>query len=289
MKLLTLFWTRLLRHHVFSILFCIVLGLMIALVYRNALVEQELRLQDRHFVTSIKQRAENLLYDEERALSEEEEAYYKTQLEHATHYLDTEYRQGKSQEVLQSELALYTALKDWTEKGNASSSSLSPNELNEKIVMLSSVLQTGADFQYTTAPKDMYLTLLQVLTVGRFLVPLLCAVLTLWLLASDITQHRGLLFINGITPLDYSLSLVSLVFITSISLFLLLYATLYGISLQQSFSFQLDYPILEYSKSLSTSPVHQILQSFFLDSFLTTLLCCLAIAIISVLAIRQKR
>lgn len=289
MKLLTLFWTRLLRHHVFSILFCIILGLMIALVYRNALVEQELRLQDRHVVTSIKQRAENFLYDEERALSEEEEAYYKTLLEHATHYLDTEYRQGKSQEVLQSELALYTALKDWTEKGNASSSSLSPNELNEKIVTLSSVLQTGADFQYATAPKDMYLTLLQVLTVGRFLVPLLCVTLALWLLASDITQHRGLLFINGITPLDYSLSLVSLVFIASISLFLLLYATLYGISLQQSFTFQLDYPVLEYSKSLSTMPAHQVLHAYSLDSLLITLLCCLATAIISVLAIRQKR
>ncbi|WP_153049063.1 hypothetical protein, partial [Streptococcus suis] len=97
--------------------------------------------------------------------------YYKKLLELATTYLEKEHIQGKSQEVLETELVLYQTLQNWEAKGNRVNH-FSINELTERTTVYKKVLEQTLTFHYPTAPKDIYLTLLQVLPASNYIIPL---------------------------------------------------------------------------------------------------------------------
>ncbi|WP_238600765.1 hypothetical protein, partial [Streptococcus suis] len=81
------------------------------------------------------------------------------------------------------------------------------SELAERITVYKKVLEQTLTFHYPTAPKDFYLTLLQFLPVSNYMIPLIICCLLVWLLITDLSKHRGLLFINGLSPGQYATSL----------------------------------------------------------------------------------
>ncbi|HEM5896158.1 TPA: hypothetical protein U2D59_000840 [Streptococcus suis] len=266
MKLLSLFILRLRRNAIFLSLITAIALIPFALSYRNVLETENLRFEDRTRITQVKKEAEIALYsddNEAQALDQESIDYYKKLLELATTYLEKEHIQGKSQEVLETELELYQTLQNWEEKGNRVNHFTS-SELAERITVYKKVLEQTLTFHYPTAPKDVYLTLLQVLPASNYMIPLVICCLLVWLLMTDLSKHRGLLFINGLSPGQYATSLTLLALLLQVAIYALILFMLLLLAHQFQFTFQEDYPLLVGTNTLSTISIREQLQELLL-------------------------
>ncbi|HFI0645399.1 TPA: hypothetical protein ACGO4K_001201 [Streptococcus suis] len=267
MKLLSLFILRLKRNAIFLSLIATIALIPLALSYRNVLEAENLRFEDRARITQVKKEAEMALYsddNEAQALDQESMDYYKKLLELATAYLEKEHIQGKSQEVLETELELYQTLQNWEAKGNRVNHFTS-SELAESITVYKKVLKQALTFHYSTAPKDFYLTLLQLLPASIYIIPLVICCLLAWLLMTDLSKHRGLLFINGLSPGQYATSLTLLALLLQVAIYALILFMLLLLAHQFQFTFQEDYPLLVGTNTQSTITVWKQLQKLLLE------------------------
>lgn len=267
MKLLSLFILRLRRNAIFLSLITAIALIPFALSYRNVLESEKLRFEDRARIIQVKKEAEMFLYsdgNEAQALDQESMDYYKKLLELATTYLEKEHIQGKSQEVLETELELYQTLQDWEAKGNRVNHFTS-GELAERITVYKKVLEQTLTFHYPTAPKDFYLTLLQFLPASIYMIPLVICSLIVWLLMTDLSKHRGLLFINGLSPGQYATSLTLLALLLQVAIYALILFMLLLLAHQFQFTFQEDYPLLVGTNTLSTISIREQLQKLLLE------------------------
>ncbi|HEL2109734.1 TPA: hypothetical protein TY903_000213 [Streptococcus suis] len=266
MKLLSLFILRLRRNAIFLSLITAIALIPLALSYRNVLEAENLRFEDRTRITLVKKEAEMALYsdhNEAQALDQESMDYYKKLLELATTYLEKEHIQGKSQEVLETELELYQTLQNWEAKGNRVNHFTS-GELAERITVYKKVLEQALTFHYSTAPKDFYMTFLQLLPTSIYIIPLVICSLIVWLLMTDLSKHRGLLFINGLTPSQYATSLTLLAFLLQVAIYALILFMLLILAHQFQFTFQENYPLLVGTNTLSTISIREELQKLLL-------------------------
>ncbi|HFI0025090.1 TPA: hypothetical protein ACGOVU_000714 [Streptococcus suis] len=267
MNLLLLFILRLKRNAIFLALMTAVALIPLALSYRNVLEAENLRFEDRTRIIRVKKEAETFLYADDReaqALDQESMDYYKKLLELATTYLEKEHIQGKSQEVLETELELYQTLQNWEAKGNRVNH-FTNSELAERITVYKKVLEQTLTFHYPTAPKDVYLTLLQILPVSNYIIPLVICCLLVWLLMSDLSKHRGLLFINGLSPGQYATSLTLLALLLQVAIYALILFMLLLLAHQFQFTFQEHYPILIGTNLQSTIAIREQLQKLLLE------------------------
>ncbi|HFI0578533.1 TPA: hypothetical protein ACGO28_000989 [Streptococcus suis] len=267
MNTLTLFILRLKRNAIFLALMTAVALIPLALSYRNVLEAENLRFEDRTRIIQVKKEAETFLYADDKeaqALDQESMDYYKKLLELATTYLEKEHIQGKSQEVLETELELYQTLQNWEAKGHRVNHFTS-SELAERTSVYKKVLEQSLSFHYPTAPKDFYLTLLQVLPVSNYIIPLVICCLLVWLLLTDLSKHRGLLFINGLSPGQYATNLTLLALLLQVAIYALILFMLLLLAHQLQFTFQEHYPILIGTNPLSTISVREKLQKPLLE------------------------
>lgn len=274
MKLLSLFILRLRRNAIFLSLITAITLIPLALSYRNVLESENLRFEDRARIIQVKKEAEMFLYsddNEAQALDQESTDYYKKLLELATTYLEEEHIQGKSQEVLETELELYQTLQNWEAKGKRVNHFTS-SELAERITVYKKVLEQTLTFHYPTAPKDVYLTLLQVLPASIYMIPLVICCLLTWLLMTDLSKHRGLLFINGLSPSQYATSLTLLALLLQIAIYAIILFMLLLLAHQFQFTFQKDYPLLVDTNPQSTITAWKQLQKLLLEMAGVT--CC---------------
>ncbi|MFH0372493.1 hypothetical protein [Streptococcus sp. A22] len=266
MNTLTLFILRLKRNAIFLALMTAVALIPLALSYRNVLEAENLRFEDRTRIIQIKKEAEIVLYADDKevqALDQESMDYYKKLLELTTTYLEKEHIQGKSQEVLETELELYQTLQNWEAKGNRVNHFTS-SELAERITVYKKVLEQTLTFHYPTAPKDFYLTLLQFLPASIYIIPLVICSLIVWLLMTDLSKHRGLLLINGLSPSQYATSLTLLALLLQVAIYTLILFMLLLLAHQFQFTFQEDYPLLVGTNTLSTISIREQLQKLLL-------------------------
>lgn len=266
MKLLSLFILRLKRNAIFLSLITAIALIPLALSYRNVLESENLRFEDRDRIIQVKKEAEMVLYsddNEAQALDQESMDYYKKLLELATAYLEKEHIQGKSQEVLETELELYQTLQNWEAKGNRVNHFTS-GELAERITVYKKVLEQALTFHYSTAPKDFYMTFLQLLPTSIYIIPLVICCLLAWLLMTDLSKHRGLLFINGLSPSQYATSLTLLALLLQVAIDALILFMLLLLAHQFQFTFQEDYPLLVGTNPQSTITVWKQLQKLLL-------------------------
>ncbi|HEM3705636.1 TPA: hypothetical protein U1C94_001993 [Streptococcus suis] len=274
MNLLSLFILRLKRNAIFLALMTAVALIPLALAYRNVLEAENLRFEDRTRIIQVKKEAEIVLYADDKeaqALDLESMDYYKKLLELATTYLEKEHIQGKSQEVLETELELYQTLQNWEAKGNRVNHFTS-SELTERITVYKKVLEQTLTFHYPTAPKDFYLTLLQFLPASNYMIPLVICCLLVWLLMTDLSKHRSLLFINGLSPGQYATSLTLLALLLQVAIYALILFMLLLLTHQFQFTFQEKYPILIGVNPQSTITVGKQLQKLLLEMAGVT--CC---------------
>ncbi|MCK3882720.1 hypothetical protein HCC13_10255 [Streptococcus suis] len=267
MNLLLLFILRLKRNAIFLALMTAVALIPLALSYRNVLEAENLRFEDRTRIIQIKKEAEMALYsddNEAQVLDQESMDYYKKLLELATAYLEKEHIQGKSQEVLETELELYQTLQNWEAKGNRVNHFTS-GELAERITVYKKVLEQALTFHYSTAPKDFYMTFLQLLPTSIYIIPLVICSLIVWLLMTDLSKHRGLLFINGLSPGQYVTSLTQLALLLQVAIYALILFMLLLLAHQFQFTFQEDYPLLVGTNTLSTISIREQLQKLLLE------------------------
>ncbi|WFA74920.1 hypothetical protein PFZ59_06870 [Streptococcus suis] len=267
MNLLSLFILRLKRNAIFLALMTAVALIPLALSYRNVLEAENLRFEDRTRIIQVKKEAEIVLYADDKeaqALDQESMDYYKKLLGLATTYLEKEHIQGKSQEVLETELELYQTLQNWEAKGNRINHFTS-SELAERITVYKKVLEQTLTFHYPTAPKDFYLTLLQFLPVSNYMIPLIICCLLVWLLITDLSKHRGLLFINGLSPGQYATSLTLLALLLQVAIYALILFMLLLLVHQFQFTFQEKYPIMIGTNPQSTITVGKQLQKLLLE------------------------
>ncbi|MGV3079877.1 hypothetical protein ACEE44_06705 [Streptococcus sp. 32226D021BW] len=266
MKLLSLFILRLRRNAIFLSLITAIALIPLALSYQNVLESENLRFEDRARIIQVKKEAEMALYSDDKeaqTLDQESMDYYKKLLELATAYLEKEHIQGKSQEVLKTELELYQTLQNWEAQGNRVNHFTS-SELAERITVYKKVLEQALTFHYSTAPKDFYLTLLQVLPASIYMIPLVICCLLTWLLMTDLSKHRGLLFINGLSPGQYATSLTLLALLLQVAIYTLILFMLLLLAHQFQFTFQKDYPLLVDTNPLSTISIREQLQKLLL-------------------------
>ncbi|MEI4313988.1 hypothetical protein V9Z69_05155 [Streptococcus suis] len=267
MNLLSLFILRLKRNAIFLSLITAIALIPLALSYRNVLEAENLRFEDRTRIIQVKKEAETFLYADDKeaqALDQESMDYYKKLLELTTTYLEKEHIQGKSQEVLETELELYQTLQNWEAKGH-NINHFTNSELAERITVYKKVLEQALAFHYPTAPKDVYLTLLQVLPASNYMIPLVICCLLVWLLMTDLSKHRGLLFINGLSPGQYATSLTQLALLLQVAIYALILFMLLLLAQQFQFTFQEHYPILIGTNPLSTITVGKQLQKLLLE------------------------
>ncbi|HEM6120438.1 TPA: hypothetical protein U2C59_000274 [Streptococcus suis] len=267
MKLLSLFILRLRRNAIFLSLITAITLIPLALTYRNVLESENLRFEDRARIIQVKKEAEIVLYADDKEaqdLDQESMDYYKKLLELATTYLEKEHIQGKSQEVLETELELYQTLQNWEAKGNRVNHFTS-GELAERITVYKKVLEQALTFHYSTAPKDFYMTFLQLLPTSIYIIPLVICSLIVWLLMTDLSKHRGLLFINGLSPGQYATSLTLLALLLQVAIYTLILFMLLLLAHQFQFTFQEDYPLLVGTNTLSTISIREQLQKLLLE------------------------
>lgn len=267
MKLLSLFILRLRRNAIFLSLITAIALIPFALSYRNVLESENLRFEDRARIIQVKKEAEIVLYADDKeaqALDQESMDYYKKLLELTTTYLEKEHIQGKSQEVLETELELYQTMQNWEANGH-NINHFTNSELAERITVYKKVLEQNLTFHYPTAPKDVYLTLLQVLPASNYMIPLVICCLLVWLLLTDLSKHRGLLFINGLTPSQYATSLTLLALLLQVAIYALILFMLLLLAHQFQFTFQEKYPIVIGTNTLSTISVREQLQKLLLE------------------------
>ncbi|HFI0646488.1 TPA: hypothetical protein ACGO4F_000008 [Streptococcus suis] len=274
MNLLLLFILRLKRNAIFLSLITAIALIPFAMSYRNVLEAENLRFEDRTRIIQVKKEAEIVLYADDKeaqALDQESMDYYKKLLELATTYLEKEHIQGKSQEVLETELELYQTMQNWEANGH-NINHFTNSELAERITVYKKVLEQTLTFHYPTAPKDVYLTLLQVLPASNYMIPLVICCLLVWLLLTDLSKHRGLLFINGLSPGQYASSLTLLALLLQVAIYALILFMLLLLAHQFQFTFQEDYPLLVGTNTLSTISVREQLQKLLLEMAGVT--CC---------------
>ncbi|MFM0898983.1 hypothetical protein P7J55_01745 [Streptococcus suis] len=267
MNLLLLFILRLKRNALFLALMTAVALIPLALSYRNVLEAENLRFEDRTRIIQVKKEAEIVLYADDKeaqALDQESMDYYKKLLELTTTYLEKEHIQGKSQEVLETELELYQTMQNWEANGH-NINHFTNSELAERITVYKKVLEQSLSFHYPTAPKDIYLTLLQVLPASNYIIPLVICCLLVWLLLTDLSKHRGLLFINGLSPGQYASSLTLLALLLQVAIYALILFMLLLFAHQFQFTFQEDYPILIGTNPQFTITVGKQLQKLLLE------------------------
>lgn len=267
MNLLSLFILRLKRNAIFLSLITAIALIPLALSYRNVLEAENLRFEDRTRIIQVKKEAEIVLYADDKeaqALDQESMDYYKKLLELTTTYLEKEHIQGKSQEVLETELELYQTMQNWEANGH-NINHFTNSELAERITVYKKVLEQNLTFHYPTAPKDVYLTLLQVLPASNYMIPLVICCLLVWLLLTDLSKHRGLLFINGLTPSQYATSLTLLALLLQVAIYALILFMLLLLAHQFQFTFQEEYPLLVGTNTQSTISVREQLQKLLLE------------------------
>ncbi|MFI3068356.1 hypothetical protein [Streptococcus suis] len=267
MNLLLLFILRLKRNAIFLSLITAIALIPFAMSYRNVLEAENLRFEDRTRIIQVKKEAEIVLYADDKeaqALDQESMDYYKKLLELTTTYLEKEHIQGKSQEVLETELELYQTMQNWEANGH-NINHFTNSELAERITVYKKVLEQNLTFHYPTAPKDVYLTLLQVLPASNYMIPLVICCLLVWLLLTDLSKHRGLLFINGLTPSQYATSLTLLALLLQVAIYVLILFMLLLLAHQFQFTFQEKYPIVIGTNTLSTISVREQLQKLLLE------------------------
>ncbi|HEM4277113.1 TPA: hypothetical protein U1X82_001893 [Streptococcus suis] len=266
MNLLLLFILRLKRNAIFLSLITAIALIPFAMSYRNVLEAENLRFEDRTRIIQVKKEAEIVLYADDKeaqALDQESMDYYKKLLELTTTYLEKEHIQGKSQEVLETELELYQTMQNWEANGH-NINHFTNSELAERITVYKKVLEQALTFHYPTAPKDVYLTLLQVLPASIYMIPLVICCLLTWLLMTDLSKHRGLLFINGLSPSQYATSLTLLALLLQVAIYALILFMLFLLAHQFQFTFQEDYPLLVGTNTQSTISVREQLQKLLL-------------------------
>ncbi|HEM4065939.1 TPA: hypothetical protein U2D29_001092 [Streptococcus suis] len=274
MNLLLLFILRLKRNAIFLSLITAIALIPFAMSYRNVLEAENLRFEDRTRIIQVKKEAEIVLYADDKeaqALDQESMDYYKKLLELATTYLEKEHIQGKSQEVLETELELYQTMQNWEANGH-NINHFTNSELAERITVYKKVLEQALTFHYPTAPKDFYLNLLQVLPASNYMIPLVICCLLVWLLLTDLSKHRGLLFINGLSPSQYATSLTLLALLLQVAIYALMLLMLLLLAQQFQFTFQEKYPIVIGTNTLSTISVREQLQKLLLE--LAGVTCC---------------
>ncbi|MGQ7424806.1 hypothetical protein ACTGVR_10025 [Streptococcus suis] len=274
MNLLLLFILRLKRNAIFLSLITAIALIPFAMSYRNVLEAENLRFEDRTRIIQVKKEAEIVLYADDKeaqALDQESMDYYKKLLELTTTYLEKEHIQGKSQEVLETELELYQTMQNWEANGH-NINHFTNSELAERITVYKKVLEQNLTFHYPTAPKDVYLTLLQVLPASNYMIPLVICCLLVWLLLTDLSKHRGLLFINGLSPSQYATSLTLLALLLQVAIYALILFMLLLLAHQFQFTFQEDYPLLVSTNTLSTISIREQLQKLLLEMAGVT--CC---------------
>ncbi|HEM4054112.1 TPA: hypothetical protein U1W07_002106 [Streptococcus suis] len=267
MNLLLLFILRLKRNAIFLSLITAIALIPFAMSYRNVLEAENLRFEDRTRIIQVKKEAEIVLYADDKeaqALDQESMDYYKKLLELTTTYLEKEHIQGKSQEVLETELELYQTMQNWEANGH-NINHFTNSELAERITVYKKVLEQNLTFHYPTAPKDVYLTLLQVLPASNYMIPLVICCLLAWLLITDLSKHRGLLFINGLSPSQYASSLTLLALLLQVAIYALMLLMLLLLAQQFQFTFQEKYPIVIGTNTLSTISVREQLQKLLLE------------------------
>ncbi|HEM2548743.1 TPA: hypothetical protein U0431_001535 [Streptococcus suis] len=267
MNLLLLFILRLKRNAIFLSLITAIALIPFALSYRNVLEAENLRFEDRTRIIQVKKEAEIVLYADDKeaqALDQESMDYYKKLLELTTTYLEKEHIQGKSQEVLETELELYQTMQNWEANGH-NINHFTSSELAERITVYKKVLEQNLTFHYPTAPKDFYLNLLQVLPASIYMIPLVICSLIVWLLITDLSKHRGLLFINGLSPSQYATSLTLLALLLQVAIYALILFMLLLLAHQFQFTFQEDYPLLVGTNTQSTISVREQLQKLLLE------------------------
>ncbi|WP_099778495.1 hypothetical protein [Streptococcus suis] len=266
MNLLLLFILRLKRNAIFLSLITAIALIPFAMSYRNVLEAENLRFEDRTSIIQVKKEAEIVLYADDKeaqALDQESMDYYKKLLELTTTYLEKEHIQGKSQEVLETELELYQTMQNWEANGH-NINHFTNSELAERITVYKKVLEQNLTFHYPTAPKDVYLTLLQVLPASNYMIPLVICCLLAWLLITDLSKHRGLLFINGLSPSQYATSLTLLALLLQVAIYALILFMLLLLAHQFQFTFQEKYPIVIGTNTLSTISIREQLQKLLL-------------------------
>ncbi|HEL1959837.1 hypothetical protein [Streptococcus suis] len=266
MNLLLLFILRLKRNAIFLSLITAIALIPFAMSYRNVLEAENLRFEDRTRIIQVKKEAEIVLYADDKeaqALDQESMDYYKKLLELTTTYLEKEHIQGKSQEVLETELELYQTMQNWEANGH-NINHFTNSELAERITVYKKVLEQNLTFHYPTAPKDVYLTLLQVLPASNYMIPLVICCLLAWLLITDLSKHRGLLFINGLSPSQYATSLTLLALLLQVAIYALILFMLLLLAHQFQFTFQEKYPIVIGTNTLSTISIREQLQKLLL-------------------------
>ncbi|HEM5056709.1 TPA: hypothetical protein U1251_001977 [Streptococcus suis] len=267
MNLLLLFILRLKRNAIFLSLITAIALIPFAMPYRNVLEAENLRFEDRSRIIQVKKEAEIVLYADDKeaqALDQESMDYYKKLLELTTTYLEKEHIQGKSQEVLETELELYQTMQNWEANGH-NINHFTNSELAERITVYKKVLEQTLTFHYPTAPKDFYLTLLQLLPASIYIIPLVICCLLAWLLMTDLSKHRGLLFINGLSPSQYATSLTLLALLLQVAIYALILFMLLLLAHQFQFTFQEKYPIVIGTNTLSTISVREQLQKLLLE------------------------
>ncbi|HEL2552355.1 TPA: hypothetical protein TZ315_000220 [Streptococcus suis] len=267
MNLLLLFILRLKRNAIFLSLITAIALIPFAMSYRNVLEAENLRFEDRTRIIQVKKEAEIVLYADDKeaqALDQESMDYYKKLLELTTTYLEKEHIQGKSQEVLETELELYQTMQNWEANGH-NINHFTNSELAERITVYKKVLEQNLTFHYPTAPKDVYLTLLQVLPASNYMIPLVICCLLVWLLLTDLSKHRGLLFINRLSPGQYASSLTLLALLLQVAIYALILFMLLLLAHQFQFTFQEDYPLLVGTNTQSTISVREQLQKLLLE------------------------
>ncbi|HFI0938703.1 TPA: hypothetical protein ACGOX9_001657 [Streptococcus suis] len=267
MNLLLLFILRLKRNAIFLSLITAIALIPFAMSYRNVLEAENLRFEDRTRIIQVKKEAEIVLYADDKeaqALDQESMDYYKKLLELTTTYLEKEHIQGKSQEVLETELELYQTMQNWEANGH-NINHFTNSELAERITVYKKVLEQALTFHYPTAPKDFYLNLLQVLPASIYMIPLVICCLLAWLLITDLSKHRGLLFINGLSPSQYATSLTLLALLLQVAIYALMLLMLLLLAQQFQFTFQEKYPIVIGTNTLSTISVREQLQKLLLE------------------------
>ncbi|MGU7936869.1 hypothetical protein ACS6ZM_06150 [Streptococcus suis] len=267
MNLLSLFILRLKRNAIFLSLITAIALIPFAMSYRNVLEAENLRFEDRTRIIQVKKEAEIVLYADDKeaqALDQESMDYYKKLLELTTTYLEKEHIQGKSQEVLETELELYQTMQNWEANGH-NINHFTNSELAERITVYKKVLEQNLTFHYPTAPKDFYMTFLQLLPASNYMIPLVICCLLVWLLLTDLSKHRGLLFINGLSPGQYASSLTLLALLLQVAIYALILFMLLLLAHQFQFTFQEKYPIVIGTNTLSTITVGKQLQKLLLE------------------------
>lgn len=96
------------------------------------------------------------------------------------------------------------------------------------------------------------------------MIPLVICCLLVWLLITDLSKHRGLLFINGLSPSQYATSLTLLALLLQVAIYALILFMLLLLAHQFQFTFQEDYPLLVGTNTLSTISIREQLQKFLL-------------------------